>query len=39
MQDYDATCLVTKFPNVSASILIDQVKDYVKFCLIFEKNS
>lgn len=29
MQDYDATHLVTKFPGVSASILIDQVKDHV----------
>jgi len=26
MQDYDATRLVTKFPNVSSTILIDQVK-------------
>jgi len=29
MQDYNATHLVTKFPGVSASILIDQVKDHV----------
>jgi hypothetical protein len=29
MQDYDATYLVTKFPGVSATILIDQVKDHV----------
>ena len=29
MQDYDATHLVKKFPGVSASILIDQVKDHV----------
>lgn len=36
MQEYDATCLVTKFPNVSSSILIDQVKDF-GFCLLFWK--
>ncbi|TKY53387.1 S-formylglutathione hydrolase [Spatholobus suberectus] len=26
-EDYDATCLITKFPNVSATILIDQGED------------
>ncbi|ESW17573.1 hypothetical protein PHAVU_007G250500 [Phaseolus vulgaris] len=26
-EEYDATCLVTKFPNVSSSILIDQGED------------
>ncbi|KAG5003642.1 hypothetical protein GLYMA_10G106900v4 [Glycine max] len=26
-EDYDATCLVTKFPNVSSTILIDQGED------------
>lgn len=31
MQDYDATSLVGKYPNVSATILIDQVHDHVIF--------
>lgn len=37
MQDYDATHLVTKFPNVSATILIDQVKDHVIFVYLKKK--
>jgi hypothetical protein len=31
MQDYDATYLVRKHPNVSTTILIDQVQDRVIF--------
>lgn len=37
MQDYDATHLVTKFPNVSATILIDQVKVHVIFVYFKKK--
>jgi hypothetical protein len=34
MQDYDATYLVRKHPNVSTTILIDQVQDHVIFIIL-----
>ena len=38
MQGYDATSLVAKFHNVSATILIDQVLSDIQF-LIFIKHT
>lgn len=40
MQDYDATCLIKKFNDLRATILIDQVRDCVcsrETWLILEK--
>lgn len=31
MQEYDATCLVSKYKDVSATILIDQVRNQCTF--------
>lgn len=39
VQEYDATCLISKFNDVSATILIDQVLTGILLCHVFNSGT